>query len=709
MEYTILLLVLPFVSFLLLGLFGMKMRPKAAGLVGTAVVAVVAAVSYVTAWEYFFVQGRDAAGLYPTTIPWNTLWLPISGTLHIDLGILLDPISVMMLVVISTVSLMVHIYSFGYMKGERGFQRYYAFLSLFTMSMLGLVVATNIFQMYLFWELVGVSSYLLIGFYYTKKEAIAASKKAFIVTRFADLGFLVGILFYGFYAGTFSFTPDARVLAAAGTMIPLALGLMFIGGAGKSAMFPLHIWLPDAMEGPTPVSALIHAATMVVAGVYLVARMFPLFIGYAPEVLHWTAYIGAFTALYAAVVACVQSDIKRVLAFSTISQIGFMIVSLGVCTSADPHAGGLGYMASMFHLFTHAMFKALLFLGAGCIIHAVHSNEMSAMGGLRRYMPLTHATFLVACLAIAGIWPLSGFFSKDEILTAAFAFSPVMGWVMTAIAALTAFYMFRLYFNIFWGRENRELHAAHTPHEAPLTMTLPLLLLALVTLVAGWIPFGEFISSNGEAYTIHIDRSVAAVSLCVALAAIALATWMYARPQQPVADRLARTFAGLHRAAYHRFYIDEVYQFITHRVIFACISTPIAWFDRHVVDGFFNSLAAATNAVAEWIRVIQSGSVQRYCIWMLSGALGLTILHRRGLPVHHPPRDLRLHLDADRLVRPPRRRRLLQLAGRGDERRGGVDPCDPERQRAALLHLDAERRAGPHDPHPVNLLIRKLQ
>ena len=356
MEYTILLLVLPFVSFLLLGLFGMKMCPKVAGLVGTAVVAVVAALSYVTAWEYFFVQGRDAAGLYPTVIPWNTLWLPIGGTLHIDLGILLDPISVMMLVVISTGALMVHICSVGCRKCERGFQRYYAFLSLFTMSMLGLVVATNIFQMYLFWELVGVSSYLLIGFYYTKKEAIAASKKAFIVTRFADLGFLVGILFYGFYAGTFSFTPDARALAAAGAMIPLALGLMFIGGAGKSAMFPLHIWLPDAMEGPTPVSALIHAATMVVAGVYLVARMFPLFIGYAPEVLHWTAYIGAFTALYAAVVACVQSDIKRVLAFSTISQIGFMIVSLGVCTSADPHAGGPGHMASTFHLFPHAPF-----------------------------------------------------------------------------------------------------------------------------------------------------------------------------------------------------------------------------------------------------------------------------------------------------------------------------------------------------------------
>ena len=624
MEYTILILLLPLLSFLFLGLAGMKLKPVVAGAIGTAVLAVVALLSYCTAFEYFS-AGRDASGVFPTLVPWNTVWLPISRTLHIDLGILLDPISVMMLVVISTVSLMVHVYSLGYMKGERGFQRYYAFLSLFTMSMMGLVVATNIFQMYLFWELVGVSSYLLIGFYYTKKEAVAASKKAFIVTRFADLGFLVGILFYGYYAGTFSFTPDVQLLAAAGAMIPLALGLMFIGGAGKSAMFPLHIWLPDAMEGPTPVAALIHAATMVVAGVYLVARMFPLFVGYAPEVLHWTAYIGAFTALYAAVVACVQSDIKRVLAFSTISQIGFMIVALGVCTSADPHTGGLGYMASMFHLFTHAMFKALLFLGAGCIIHAVHSNEMSAMGGLRRYMPVTHATFLIACLAIAGIWPLSGFFSKDEILTACYAFSPVMGWVMTGIAGLTAFYMFRLYYNIFWGRENRELHAAHRPHEAPLTMTLPLLFLSAVTCVAGFIPFGKLVSSDGTAYAIHIDRGVAGVSLCVAAAAIALATWMYLRERQTVADALATRFRGLHKAAYHRFYIDEVYQFVTHRVIFACISAPVAWFDRHVVDGLMNLVARVTNGAAYVIRDMQSGSVQRYCIWFLGGALGLTI------------------------------------------------------------------------------------
>ncbi len=625
MEYTLLILLLPMLSFLLLALTGMRMKHSVAGAIGTAVLGVVTLLSYVTAALYFG-AGRAADGQYPTLQPYNFEWLPFTETLHIDLGIMLDPISVLMLVVISTVSLMVHIYSFGYMKGEKGFQRYYAFLSLFTFSMLGLVVATNIFQMYIFWELVGVSSYLLIGFYYTKPEAIAASKKAFIVTRFADLGFLIGILIYGYYAGTFTFTPSEQLLMSAGMMIPLALGLMFVGGAGKSAMFPLHIWLPDAMEGPTPVSALIHAATMVVAGVYLVARMFPLFIAYAPEVLHWVAYIGAFTALYAAVVACVQSDIKRVLAFSTISQIGFMMVALGVCTSADPHEGGLGYMAGMFHLFTHAMFKALLFLGAGAIIHAVHSNEMSTMGGLRKYMPVTHITFLIACLAIAGIPPFSGFFSKDEILAATFEFCPFLGWAMSFIAALTAFYMFRLYYCIFWGKENKELHEAHTPHEAPLSMTFPLMFLALVTCVAGFIPFGEFVSSDGQAYTIHLDAQVAITSVCIALVSIGVATWMYLRPQQRVAEKLARTFKSLHTAAYRRFYMDEAWLFVTKKIIFRCISTPIAWWDRHVIDQFFNFMAWGTDATADEIRGMQSGSVQSYCIWFLSGAVILTVL-----------------------------------------------------------------------------------
>ena len=625
MDYTILILALPALSFLLLALAGMKMSHRTAGIVGTLSLAAVAVLSYATACSYF-TAGRTEEGLFPTLTPWNFEWLPFTSSLRIDMGILLDPISVLMLVVVSTVSLMVHIYSFGYMKGEKGFQRYYAFLSLFTFAMLGLVVATNIFQMYVFWELVGVSSYLLIGFYYTRPEAVAASKKAFIVTRFADLGFLIGILIYGYYMQTFTFTPSEERLMQAGMVLPWALGLMFVGGAGKSAMFPLHIWLPDAMEGPTPVSALIHAATMVVAGVYLVARMFPLYVEFAPHVLHAVAWVGAFTALYAAAVACVQSDIKRVLAFSTISQIGFMMVALGVCTDADPHGGGLGYMAGMFHLFTHAMFKALLFLGAGCIIHAVHSNEMETMGGLRKYMPVTHITFLVACLAIAGIPPFSGFFSKDEILTACFGFSPAMGWIMTAIAGMTAFYMFRLYYGIFWGRENKELHARHTPHESPLAMTVPLAFLALVTVGAGFIPFGRFVSANGHAYDIHLDWTVACTSIVVAVAAIALATWMYARDKQPVAEMLALRFSRLHRAAYRRFYMDEVWLFVTKRIIFRCVSVPVAWFDRHVVDQFMNFMAWGANAAGESVQPVQNGRIQTYTWWFLGGIIVLTVV-----------------------------------------------------------------------------------
>lgn len=625
MDSTILILLLPFFSFILLGVFGKWFSHKAAGLTGTAVLLAVVALSYYTAYEYFLCTPRTAEGVLPTLMPYNIKWLPffVEG-LSFDMGIMLDPISVMMLIVISTVSLMVHIYSFGYMHGERGFQRYYAFLSLFTMSMLGLVVATNIFQMYMFWELVGVSSYLLIGFYYTSPAAIAASKKAFIVTRFADMFFLIGILIYGYYCRSFGFEFNQEGFAQGAMMLPTALFLMFIGGAGKSAMFPLHIWLPDAMEGPTPVSALIHAATMVVAGVFQIARLFPLWIEYAPGTLHIVAWVGAFTAFYAAAVACCQSDIKRVLAFSTISQIAFMMVSLGVCTeytTGHEHVGSLGYMASMFHLFTHAMFKALLFLGAGCIIHAVHSNEMSAMGGLRKYMPITHITFLIACLAISGIPPFSGFFSKDEILTAAFAYMPAMGWIMTAIAAMTAFYMFRLYYGIFWGTENVELHAKHTPHEAPLTMTFPLMFLSVVTCVAGFIPFGHFVSADGRAYDIHLDWNVAGTSIIIAVASIFLATYMYIGKRQPKADALAEKFSGLHRWAYKRFYLDEVYQFVTHRIIFGHVSKPIAWFDRHIVDGFFDFLAWGTHALSFRIRGFQSGSVQKYAFVFLFGTL----------------------------------------------------------------------------------------
>lgn len=629
MEYTILILVLPLLTFLGLGLFGMKLRPTVAGCIGSLSLAAITLLSYLTAGIYF--TSPRVNGVFEKWLPYNFEWLHFTDKLQIDLGILLDPISVMMLVVITTVSLMVHIYSLGYMKGERGFQRYYAFLSLFTFSMLGLVVAPNIFQMYIFWELVGVSSYLLIGFYYTKPEAIAASKKAFIVTRFADLGFLLGILLLSYFTGTFDFgvltSGNSSVFAnAAGvtfmgaSVMSWALALIFIGGAGKSAMFPLHIWLPDAMEGPTPVSALIHAATMVVAGVFLVARLFPLYILAAPEVLVGIAYVGAFTSLYAAVVACVQTDIKRVLAFSTISQIGFMMVALGV-SGMGGHAG-TGYMASMFHLFTHAMFKALLFLCAGAIIHTIGSNEMSKMGGLRKYMPFTHLTFLIACLAIAGIPPFSGFFSKDEILAATFAFAPQLGVFMSFVAGLTAFYMFRLYYNIFWGTP---ANYEHTPHEAPKTMTIPLMILAAITLVAGFIPFGQFVSSDGQPYTIHLNMSVAISSVVVALLAIGIATFFY-KSACDIPERLLNMFPHMHKTAYHRFYMDEFYLFITKRIIFNCVSRPLAWFDRHIIDGALNGMANVTQRVSYAIRGLQSGQIQQYAFVFLLGTLLIVLL-----------------------------------------------------------------------------------
>src|SRR5436190_4444194 len=371
-SYIALIPLLPFASFVLLGLFGRKYLKNSSGVIGCVVLLLSTALAIYAAYNYFFVQGK-VDGAYPTLIPVKYTWLNFTPSLSIDMGIVLDPISVMMLLVVTFVSLMVHVYSLGYMKGEERFATYYSFLSLFTFSMLGLVIASNIFQIYIFWELVGISSYLLIGFYYDRPSAVAASKKAFVVTRFADLGFLIGILILGFQAQTLDFhtliqrltdTQSPQLLAIASTsflgvsLLTWALTLVFIGGAGKSAMFPLHIWLPDAMEGPTPVSALIHAATMVVAGVYLVARLFPIFyFNHASlEVVTW---VGAFSAFLAAVIACTQTDLKRVLAYSTMSQIGYMMFALGV--SGNAGEAGSGYTGSMFHLFTHAFFKSLLF------------------------------------------------------------------------------------------------------------------------------------------------------------------------------------------------------------------------------------------------------------------------------------------------------------------------------------------------------------
>ena len=632
-NYTLWIFLIPFLVFILLGLAGHRLKARISGLLGTAALGVVTVLSYITAYFYYF-RTAGINDVFRKITVFDSTWLHFTDTLEIKMGILLDPISVMMLIVISTVSLMVHIYSLGYMKGEKGFERYYSFLSLFAFSMMGLVVATNIFQMYIFWELVGISSYLLIGFYYQKPEAVRASKKAFIVTRFADLGFLIGILLLSFNTRTFDFSvltdPQGTAIAHSSGISFLGLSvttwsmiLVYLGGVGKSAMFPFHIWLPDAMEGPTPVSALIHAATMVVAGVYLVARMFPVYFFAAPAALEIVAWIGAFSSLFAAIIACTQTDIKRVLAFSTISQIGYMMLALGV--SGYGGHDGLGFMASMFHLFTHAMFKALLFLCAGAIIHAVHSNFMIDMGGLRKYLPLTHLTFLIACLAISGIPPFSGFFSKDEILAAAFHHNKVLFFIEYAVAGITAFYMFRLYFTVFRG-EDRHYHTV--PHEAPPTMTIPLIILATAAAFSGFIPFSKLVTSDGKAFQTHIEWGIAIPSVLIATTGIGTAYVMYVRnPSLP--GRIISIFKHSYKLALNKFYIDEMYLFITKKIIFRYISEPVAWFDRHIVDGTMNALAIVTQVVSFRIREFQSGQLQKYAFFFISGTilLALTLIY----------------------------------------------------------------------------------
>jgi len=629
-SYIPLIPLIPLAVFLLLGIFYQKIKPGISGYIGVLGLLVSTILSLDVAYQYFFISGK-VNGVYQTFVS-KTVWMHFTDTLQIDMGILIDPISIMMLIVVSVVSLMVHIYSRGYMKGDGGYTKFFAFLSLFTFSMYGLVLATNLFQIYIFWELVGVSSYLLIGYYYTKTSAVAAAKKAFIVTRFADLGFLIGILIMGYYTGTYDFetlnNPEGAVIlnwASTSFMglsvITWALILMFIGGAGKSAMFPLHIWLPDAMEGPTPVSALIHAATMVVAGVFLVARLFPMYYfvenGFALSIV---AYVGAFSALFAAIIAITQTDIKRVLAFSTMSQLGYMMLALGV-SGYDGHEG-VGYMASMFHLFTHAMFKALLFLGAGSIIHAVHSNYLKDMGGLRKYMPITHITFLIAALAISGVPPFAGFWSKDEILVAAYEHNKLIYYVGVFVAGLTAFYIFRIYFGIFWGKDKTY---EHKPKESPMSMTFPLLFLAILSAVVGFIPFSEFISPDRAGFDAHLNYPLAAIATTVGLIGVALALVFY-KNENSLSDKFANLFGFFYKWASNKFYFDEIYLFVTKKILFKRVSAPIAKFDKKYVDGTMVGIGNTTVLISNKIKGIQSGKVQDYAFAFISGAVILAIV-----------------------------------------------------------------------------------
>ncbi len=629
-EHAWLIPALPFFSFLIVGLTISPFSRRAVGVVATASIFISAALACWLCWEYY--QLYPPGFEQPSIVAWSFEWLRYYQFLSVNIGVLIDPPSVLLMVIVTVVSAFIHLYSIGYMADDTSSGRYFTYLNLFTFSMLGLVVAPNILQIYIFWELVGVSSFLLIGFYYKKNSAVAASKKAFIVTRFADVFFLIGILLLGYHgfqilnetgagqtgAQAFDFLflnhPDTLSALADRGILTTACLLIFVGAAGKSAMFPLHIWLPDAMEGPTPVSALIHAATMVVAGVYLVARLFPAFAASGTALIA-VAHVGAFTCLFAAVIACTQNDIKRVLAFSTLSQLGYMMFALGV-SSMD---SALGYTASLFHLFTHAFFKALLFLGAGAVIHAVHTNKIWDMGGLARRMPTTHATFLIAALAISGVPPLSGFFSKDLILAAAwenhhqFIFA-----VGLLVAAITAFYMFRIYFVTFLGKARSE--KSKNAHEAPFIMLVPLIVLAAFSVVSGFVPMGEFVSAGGGVIEHGGSKLIPVVATAAGTTGIIVA-WLFYGGESLLSQTVVKRLGRAYTIIQEKFYVDEIYLFVTNRIIFPYVGAPIAWFDRHAVDGAVNLTGHLTRLGGMVLSRLQTGQAQSYGVWLVNGAI----------------------------------------------------------------------------------------
>ncbi len=549
-------------------------------------------------------------------------WLPLAGGIgarFVPVGFQVDPLTAVMLVVVTAVSFLVQVYSTGYMHGDSGYARFFAVMAFFTASMLGLVLANNFLALYFCWELVGVSSYLLIGHWYERPEAAAAAKKAFIVTRFGDAGLLVGILFLYWHTGTFEFSALAD-LAASGRlaegMVTVAILLVFMGAVGKSAQFPLHVWLPDAMEGPTPVSALIHAATMVAAGVYLMARTFPL-LEHSSTGLAVVATIGGFTAIFAATMGMVSSDIKRVLAYSTMSQLGYMMMAIGV--------GAMG--AGMFHLFNHAFFKALLFLGAGSVIHLTGTNEMKEMGGMARWRPVAFVTMLIAALALAGIPPLSGFWSKDEILAAAADHRPVLYYLGVITTGLTAFYMFRALFLTFTGPYRGHAH----PHRESLAMNIPLLILLIPTVGSGlWgsplvtLTFGQFLEP-GIAGHGAIRLEVAGLSTAVALLGLVIAFVLYGNGRHPLGVPLPAALRPLHELPARRYYVDHLYNWIAGRVVLG-IGWVANWLDTRVVDGVVNGVGRAAVLAGGALRQFQSGEVQLYAWVLLAGVVVLGLL-----------------------------------------------------------------------------------
>jgi NADH-quinone oxidoreductase subunit L len=605
MHHLWLIPALPLAGFLVNGIFGRKLGKPAVNAVATGSVLL----SFLWAVRTLFALGPLEQAYTESYFTWIQ-----SGIVNIGFDLALDRLSAVMLMIVTGVGLLIHIYAIGYMSHEGGYYRFFAYMNLFMFFMLILVLAANFLLLFVGWEGVGLCSYLLIGFYFLKKSAGDAGKKAFVVNRIGDFGFSLAIFLTLVHFGSLDFqTVGAKAAAmspetTAGVVTAICL-LLLVGATGKSAQVPLYVWLPDAMEGPTPVSALIHAATMVTAGVYMVARAAPLF-NVAPIALEVVALIGLLTAVLAATIGLAQNDIKKVFAYSTVSQLGYMFLALGVGA----------YSAGIFHVMTHAFFKALLFLGAGSVIHALAGEQdLQKMGGLRSKIPVTFTVLMCAAVAIAGVPPFSGFKSKDEILLAAHAHAPWMYWVGVVTAGMTAFYVFRAIFLCFFGRYRGTAH----PHESPLVMTLPLGVLALLSLGGGYIAVPQYLAPVfGPPPAAH-DMTLVAISVGAGLAGIFLAWLFYAaRPELPGA--LAKTFSGAYRVIYNKYYVDEAYDsLIVHPLRDGSRSVLWRGVDAGLIDGMVNGTGALARSIGAGLRTMQSGYIRRYAAWVVLGSIAV--------------------------------------------------------------------------------------
>ncbi|KAA0548581.1 NADH-quinone oxidoreductase subunit L [Bacillus sp. BGMRC 2118] len=598
MGFAWLIPLFPLVSFLLLLVVGKRLKEGSAyvGILFTFLSLVFSIIVLINR-------------LTEATKIWDFTWLTI-GEIELTAGFEVNQLNALMLVIVSLVSFLVHMYSKGYMHDDERFHVFYAYLGLFTFAMLGLVLSPNLLQTYIFWELVGVGSFLLIGFYFYKSEARAAAKKAFIMTRIGDVGLLIGMILLFWQVGSFEYSVIFEAVEAGAIsagMLTLIAILIFIGAMGKSGQFPLHTWLPDAMEGPTPVSALIHAATMVAAGVYLVASLFPLFAA-SETALYTVAVIGAVTAIFAASIGLVQTDIKRVLAYSTVSQLGYMMLALG----------SAGYVAGVFHLMTHAFFKALLFLAAGSVIHAVHTQNIEEMGGLWKKLRYTAPLFLIGTLAISGVPLFSGFFSKDEILIAAWAHgNHGLFWLAVAAAFFTAFYMFRLFFLVFTGSPRGDQKHVH---ESPGVMVFPMVVLAVLAVVAGYVNtpwFGTFLGDwltkdNHALGHGHIEGPawIMIVATVVSLLGILLAYLMYGK-KSIKRDWLSSLTPGGYGVLYNKYFVDEFYQ-MTVVFLTKTFSLFLKYIELFIIDGIIAGVKGLVNGLSRVGTNMQNGQVQTY-------------------------------------------------------------------------------------------------